>query len=106
MAWLVAGALLVGAGGTARAQEEVVAAQPPPPPKLHFWEGTPPPNFVEPRLDERTALTLGQNKLKLGILAFGYGITDWLDDGVSGARSTPGVGAVLASGCDPPRLDG
>jgi hypothetical protein len=34
-----------------------------------------------PRLDEHTALTLGGQSLKLGVLAFDYGITDWLTVG-------------------------
>ena len=64
------------------AQPAEVVASPPPSPPAPTWLGPPPPDDEVRRLDERTALTLGAGKLKIGILAFGYGITDWLDVGV------------------------
>ena len=54
------------------------AAAPPP-----AWMGKPPPDDEERRLNHGTALTLGARKLELGILAFEYGITDWLVVGIS-----------------------
>jgi hypothetical protein len=101
---VVAAALLVGAGGVARAQlppaqspslgemqqlaqqhlqleEPQMLAHPAPPPTPEFWQGELPPDSVLPRLEQRTALLTGRNKLALGILAFSYGITDWLQVG-------------------------
>jgi hypothetical protein len=58
--------------GQSTAVEVVPRAAPAPAPQA------PLPDSVWPRLDERTALTLGAGKLQLGILAIRYGITDWL----------------------------
>jgi hypothetical protein len=101
---VVAAGLVVGAGSAARAQlppaqspslaemqqlaqqhlqleEPQVLAKPAPPPAPKLWQGELPPDSELPRLQERTALLLGRNKLQLGILAFSYGITDWLQVG-------------------------
>ena len=40
-----------------------------------------PPRNPIPQLDERTAYMVGEHKLKLGILAFEYGIARWLSIG-------------------------
>src|SRR3954471_12590535 len=61
----------------ARAQPSEVAVQPAAAERPRL--DAPPPDDEVRRLDERTALTLGAHKLKLGVLAFDYGITDWLN---------------------------
>jgi hypothetical protein len=82
-------AAFAGAFALASIQARVARAQAAPPAavvparRLPPPSNAPPSDDVVPRLDERTALTLGEGKLKLGILAFDYGITDWLSVGVS-----------------------
>jgi hypothetical protein len=65
--------------GAARAQSSEVVVAPAPPP---VSANVPEPDAELPRLDERTALTLGARKLKLGILAADYGITDRVNVGI------------------------
>ena len=67
-------ATTLAAPGPARAQESLVAS--PPPPKIVEH----PPDDL-PRLDERTAYTIGAHRLKLGILAFDYGLTERISIG-------------------------
>jgi hypothetical protein len=71
---VVAGAALC-APALARAQEETTRVEALPP------EATPAPEQVIPRLDERTAYMVGRHTLKIGILAFDYGITQRLSIG-------------------------
>lgn len=74
-AYLVAAALLSATSGRAWAQAaQPAAVVPSPPPRPPANE--PLSDFTEPRLIERTALTLDGGELALGILAFAYGITD------------------------------
>jgi hypothetical protein len=72
---IVSASALVAAAGQARAQEvgtqEVVTQQAAPKAEVSADA-----NSELPRLDERTALMLGARRLKLGILAFEYGITN------------------------------
>lgn len=81
---LVAIGLLVSFSARARADEPVSPIQPvetttvqaPPP-----LEAPPPPAKPIPEIDERTAYMVGEHKLKLGILAFEYGIMQQLSVG-------------------------
>jgi len=81
----IAVAVLAGVAAAAAAPRaahaEPVAVLPNP--RMSTWAPEPPPPDDDvPRLDQMTALTLGQGKLSLGILAFQYGITDWLSVGI------------------------
>src|SRR5262245_35796231 len=72
---LAAAAVLIGAA-PALAQTDVPSTT------VEALPAAPPPAEKPiPRLDERTAYMVGRNTLKLGILAFEYGILDKLSIG-------------------------
>jgi len=76
---LLGAAAVAAAPRAARAQPVGVV----PSPRVSTWSPEPPPPDDDVRrLDDGTALTLGAHKLSLGILAFKYGITDWLSVGI------------------------
>src|SRR6185295_4008968 len=92
--WIAAGVIVVAPLGAARAQSTEVEVLPRAAPAQ--VPQAPPPDSVWPRIDERTALTLGAHKLELGILSFRYGITDWLVVGTDPpAWAIRGVAPVL-----------
>lgn len=69
-------AICTAPGATARAQssaEAVVPAR-----SVPGWTNEPPPDFDVPRLVNRTALALDKGQFELGVLAFRYGVTNWL----------------------------
>jgi hypothetical protein len=69
----------LAAEAAAEMSEEPAAtvAAPPPPPRSG------PSAEAFPRIDERTALTVGEHRLKLGIWSFEYGITEHLSVGTA-----------------------
>jgi hypothetical protein len=67
-----------GARGQGAEPVEVLPSLPTPP-----YAKPPPPDAEVPRLLDRTALTLDGGELALGVLAFAYGVTDWLSVGIA-----------------------
>jgi hypothetical protein len=72
-------AFVVLAAGDARAEEVVILPLAPTAPVEVRPPPAPRPDAVP--IDENTARLIGQRRLKLGILAFEYGLTDWLSFG-------------------------